>query len=93
MRDLVHDVDVLLHDAQFVERERALADAYGHSTIDDAVTLARECGARRTVLFHHGPARTDSALDAIAATYADDPHVHVAAQGDEIRVVRPVPPD
>ena len=27
VRDLIHDVDVLLHDAQFVESERALADA------------------------------------------------------------------
>ena len=37
VRDLIHDVDVLLHDAQFVESERALADAYAHSTVDDAI--------------------------------------------------------
>ncbi|MFI5101680.1 MAG: MBL fold metallo-hydrolase, partial [Actinomycetes bacterium] len=64
---LVEDVDVLLHDAQFVESERALADAYGHSTVADAVDLALRCRVRHLVLFHHGPARTDDALDAIAA--------------------------
>ncbi len=88
VRDLIHDVDVLLHDAQFVESERQWADAYAHSTVEDAVALARECGVRTLVLFHHGPARTDDALDAIAATYADDVTVHVARQGDEIDVRR-----
>ena len=33
-------VDLLVHDAQFLERERAVADAYGHATVDDAVDLA-----------------------------------------------------
>jgi hypothetical protein len=41
------------------------------------------------VLFHHGPARTDDALDAIAARYAEDPLVRVARQGDEVDVRRP----
>ena len=67
-------VDVLLHDAQFVERERALADAYGHSTVDDAVALAQEAGVRHLVLFHHGPARTDDALDAIIGRRARRRH-------------------
>src|SRR5262249_34983226 len=30
-------VDVLVHDAQFVERERGIADDYGHATVHDAV--------------------------------------------------------
>jgi ribonuclease BN (tRNA processing enzyme) len=65
---VLEGVDVLLHDAQFVESERALADAYGHSTVDDAVALATRCGAGELVLFHHGPARTDDAMDAILDT-------------------------
>jgi phosphoribosyl 1,2-cyclic phosphodiesterase len=86
VRDLVHDVDLLLHDAQFVESERRLADAYAHSTVDDAVAFAKECGVRRLVLFHHGPARTDDALDAIGASFPGS--VTVAAQGMEIDVAR-----
>jgi phosphoribosyl 1,2-cyclic phosphodiesterase len=81
VRDLIHDVDVLLHDAQFVEKERALADAYAHSTVDDAIGLARECGVRKLVLFHHGPARTDEALDRIGEGLDPSGSVVVAAQG------------
>jgi phosphoribosyl 1,2-cyclic phosphodiesterase len=88
VRDLVHDVDVLLHDAQFVESERRLADAYAHATVDDAVSFARESGVRRLVLFHHGPARTDDALDAIGESF-DPAHVLVAAQGDVLEIRRP----
>lgn len=89
VRDLLDGVDVLLHDAQFVESERRWADAYAHSTVEDAVALARECGVRRLVLFHHGPARTDDALDAIAESYAGDRLVSVARQGDELVVPSP----
>ena len=88
VRDLIHDVDVLLHDAQFVEKERALADAYAHSTVDDAIGLARECGVRKLVLFHHGPARTDEALDRIAEGLDPSGSVVVAAQGAVIDVGR-----
>jgi ribonuclease BN (tRNA processing enzyme) len=87
VRDLIHDVDVLLHDAQFVESERRLADAYAHSTVDDAVTLAKECGVRHLVLFHHGPGRTDDALDTIAASFPKGT-VTAGAQGDVIDVRR-----
>jgi len=88
VKDLIHDVDVLLHDAQFVEKERALSDAYGHSTVDDAIALAEECGARRLVAFHHGPARTDDALDALVVDHADRAWVSFARQGDIVTVGR-----
>ena len=48
-------VDLLVHDAQFLEPERAVADLYGHATVDDALELAERCGARRLALFHHSP--------------------------------------
>jgi phosphoribosyl 1,2-cyclic phosphodiesterase len=81
---LLDGVDVMLHDAQFVESERAFADAYGHSTIGDAVALAQANGARSLVLFHHGPARTDDALDRLLPSGADSPPVCMAVQGAEI---------
>jgi ribonuclease BN (tRNA processing enzyme) len=58
-------VDVLIHDAQFLSAEQAVADAYGHATVDDALELARLCAARALALFHHGPARTDDEVEAI----------------------------
>ena len=86
VHELLRGVDVLLHDAQFVESERALADAYGHSTVDDAIALAAARPSVGTlVLFHHGPARTDDALDAIiAGVPATSLSVTVAAQGHDI---------
>jgi phosphoribosyl 1,2-cyclic phosphodiesterase len=86
VRDLIRGVDVLLHDAQFVEPERALADAYGHSTVQDAMTLAQECDVDRLVLFHHGPGRTDDALDRIRDDLATSPWVSVALQSDVLAV-------
>jgi phosphoribosyl 1,2-cyclic phosphodiesterase len=62
---LLEGVDVLLHDAQFLEGERPVAVDYGHATVEDSVKLAHECGAGTLVLFHHSPARTDAALDEI----------------------------
>lgn len=54
------DVDILVHDAQFDEAEfRARAD-WGHCTPEYALELARRCGARRLVLFHHDPAHDDA---------------------------------
>ena len=60
-------VDVLIEDAQFLAHERPRAVDYGHATIDEAITLAEKVNAKSLVLFHHGPHRTDDALDQIRA--------------------------
>ena len=59
-----------MHDAQFLAPERAVADLYGHATVDDALELAERCGAGRLALFHHSPARRDDDVDAIGRTAA-----------------------
>jgi ribonuclease BN (tRNA processing enzyme) len=64
-------VDLLLHDAQFLEHERVVADLYGHATVGDAIDLARRCGAARLALFHHSPARRDDEVDAIGTAAID----------------------
>jgi len=63
-------VDVLVHDAQFVEGERTVADLFGHATVDDALELAALAGARRLALFHHAPARSDDDVERIWRTLA-----------------------
>ncbi len=70
LMSMLAGVDVLIHDAQFLEAERSVAVDYGHATVEDAVALALECGAGTLVLFHHSPARTDADLDEIAAKAA-----------------------
>lgn len=87
--EVLAGVDVLLHDAQFVEAERGLADDYGHATVEDALALARDCGAGTLVLIHHSPARGDGALDALAGWALEQgqgPRVVVAREGDVVEV-------
>jgi phosphoribosyl 1,2-cyclic phosphodiesterase len=91
--ELTQGVDLLLHDAQFVEAERSIADAFGHATIDDAVTFARSAEVDRLVLVHHAPARTDDEVDAIErATATEDPTlpISVGREGDELVVTHRV---
>lgn len=88
-RALVEGADVVLHDAQFLESERAVADDYGHATVDEAVRLATECGAGMLVLFHHSPARTDDQLDDLAGQLVAPIPVVLAREGDVLHV--PVP--
>ena len=58
--DLCAGVDVVVHDAQYTAAELPLRADYGHSAADYAVELARRCGAKRALLFHHDPSRTDA---------------------------------
>ncbi|MEP6760373.1 MAG: MBL fold metallo-hydrolase [Sporichthyaceae bacterium] len=83
---LIGGVDVLLHDAQFVESERTFADAYGHSTVGDAVDLATRLDVRRLVLFHHGPARTDDRLDVMLQELKSPLPVTMAREGQVLEV-------
>lgn len=82
---LAADVDVLIHNAQFTEQERAIAELYGHSTVDEALDLAARCRVRELHLFHHSPTRTDQLIDGIVSSIPDGPAmVAVACEGDEI---------
>jgi phosphoribosyl 1,2-cyclic phosphodiesterase len=88
---MLQGVDVLVHDAQFLEGERPVAVDYGHATVQDAVKLGQSCGAGTVVLFHHSPARTDAALDDIASWAPDlagDLRVVTAVEGMTLDVAR-----
>ncbi|MEP7360987.1 MAG: MBL fold metallo-hydrolase [Chloroflexota bacterium] len=66
--DLAAGADLVLHDAQYTAGEYEQRVGWGHSRVTDAVDLARTAGARRLVTFHHDPAHSDDALDAMLAT-------------------------
>jgi phosphoribosyl 1,2-cyclic phosphodiesterase len=85
-RVLSAGADVLVHDAQFVAGESALAAAYGHATVEQAVALAAEAGVGELVLFHHSPERTDDQATALlrAAVEAAPCPVRLAVEGDEL---------
>ncbi len=69
-RDFVtflHGVDLLIHDAMYTPKELEQHRGWGHSTYEEAVTLAQEAGAKKLVLFHHEPEHGDDAMDGLVA--------------------------
>ncbi len=68
---LARDVDMLVHDGQHTAAEFEDKRYLGHSAVEYAVGLAKAAGARRLLLFHHDPPRTDDAIDAIVASQQD----------------------
>jgi phosphoribosyl 1,2-cyclic phosphodiesterase len=85
--ELAAGADVMIHDAQLLAEEVPAQAAFGHAAADYAVELARRAGARRAVLFHHRPDRTDDALDQLARQFTAAPvPVEVAAEGRIIQL-------
>jgi len=60
-------VDLLIHDAMYTPKELEQHRGWGHSTYEEAVTLALDAGAKRLVLFHHEPEHGDEAMDGLLA--------------------------
>lgn len=61
--ELCDGADLVVHDAQYTDEEWAEKATWGHSTIDYAVHVAAEAGARKLVLYHHDPVHTDDDID------------------------------
>jgi phosphoribosyl 1,2-cyclic phosphodiesterase len=60
-------VDLLIHDAMYTPQELEQHRGWGHSTYEEAVTLAQDAGAKKLVLFHHEPEHGDEAMDGLVA--------------------------
>lgn len=76
--ELADGVDLLIHDAQYTGDEFAAKAHWGHCTIDYAVHVAAEAGAKRLALFHHDPSHDDVTLDGLANA--------AAAQGEAVGI-------
>jgi ribonuclease BN (tRNA processing enzyme) len=63
--ELCDGADLVIHDAQFTRSEFAEKYYWGHCTVEYAIFVAQEAGARRLALFHHDPAHSDDQMDAI----------------------------
>jgi phosphoribosyl 1,2-cyclic phosphodiesterase len=84
---LAEGADLLVHDAQLLAEEVAAEAVFGHAAAEYAVRLAVRAGARRVVLSHHKPSRTDAELDEVARRFAGAPvPVTVAAEGTAIEL-------
>ena len=82
--ELAAGVDLLVHDAQIFPGELTRDACFGHALVDYAVELGRRAGARRVLLFHHRPDRTDEALDAMALRLSEHTGVSFAEQGSAV---------
>jgi ribonuclease BN (tRNA processing enzyme) len=81
---LAAGADLLIHDSFLLPDEVAAEASFGHAAADYAVGLARHAGARRVLLAHHKPERTDDALDMLAGRFRGSPGIAVAAEGTVI---------
>ena len=83
--ELAHDVDLLLHDAQYTREEYPGHAGWGHSTMHDALAFGQLAGVKHLAPFHHDPGRHDDALEkALAVALAEikpDFPVTPAAEG------------
>jgi phosphoribosyl 1,2-cyclic phosphodiesterase len=61
--ELAAGADVLIHDAQYTDREYQERAGWGHSTLAHALSFAHLAGVRRLVTFHHDPGHGDAMLD------------------------------
>jgi ribonuclease BN (tRNA processing enzyme) len=62
------DVDLLIHDAMYTPKQLEQHRGWGHSTYEEAVTLAAEASVKKLVLFHHEPEHSDTDMDALLAS-------------------------
>lgn len=69
--DFCQGVDVLIHDAQYIENDMPLKHGWGHSLISQVRDLAIDANVKNLVMFHHDPERKDTELDEIAVENAN----------------------
>ncbi len=63
--DLAKNVDLLIHDAQYVIEDMPGKSGWGHSVAQEAIKLALAANAKNLALYSHDPERNDSMIDAI----------------------------
>jgi ribonuclease BN (tRNA processing enzyme) len=75
------DADLLVHDAEFTEKEYKLTKQWGHSVYASAVKLALNAGVKQLGLFHLNQNRTDRDVDDIV----DMCHHILAERGSDMK--------
>ncbi|MCW8887914.1 MAG: MBL fold metallo-hydrolase [Gammaproteobacteria bacterium] len=83
--DFINGADLLITDCMYTEEEYPAKVGWGHGTITTSVAMATRAKAKKLVLTHHDPIRTDAQLDEIFKSLAlrDD-----IPKGLEIEIAR-----
>ena len=64
-------VDLLIHDAQYIENDMPAKHGWGHSLISQVRQLAVDAQVKNIAMYHHDPERTDAELDEISIESAN----------------------
>ena len=86
----VSGADLLVYDAQYTKQEYESSKlGWGHTSMEEAIVVAKRNSVKRMALFHHDPMRTDDQLDDLAKSYCqpgddDGPEIFFAQEGLEI---------
>jgi phosphoribosyl 1,2-cyclic phosphodiesterase len=92
--ELCDGVDLVIHDAQHTPAEYEHKRNWGHCTVEYAIHVAREAGARELALFHHCPSHGDDELDVILRDARDlvartgGPEIFAASDGLTVELGR-----
>lgn len=86
VRAVSRGADLLIHEATFSNEEAARAVETGHSTAQEAATIARDAGVRQLVLTHISPRYSREAPELLAEASAVFPEVTVARDGMRVEV-------
>jgi phosphoribosyl 1,2-cyclic phosphodiesterase len=88
--DFYQGVDLLIHDAQFINEEMPGKLGWGHSTVDQVAELAIASNVKRLALISHDPSRTDEQLDNIECymnkKYGEKIAIFCAAEGQKFEL-------
>lgn len=82
MEEFFAGADLLIHDAQYTEKEYLAGRvSWGHSPIEHVIEAAKRAGVKRLALTHHDPDRSDAELDEMSTRYctasAHDPEMEI----------------
>lgn len=80
VRQLADGADILIYDAQYTPAEMKSHRKWGHSNWKEGIRVARECKAKKLILYHHDPDRDDAGVDAIIKRAGDNFDDVVAAR-------------
>ena len=70
--NIAHDVDLLIHDAQFSDEGYEKCIGWGHSTINHAINFAKLARVKKLLFFHHDPNHSDEQLEMLAKKHLSE---------------------
>jgi phosphoribosyl 1,2-cyclic phosphodiesterase len=85
--NLAKGADLLIHDGQYTSEEYNRFKGWGHSSCEQAVSVAMQAGVKRLIITHHDPDHNDDFLDSMESScQAIFPNSSFAKEGMEVLI-------